>query len=440
MRILLDAYFDNNFGDDLFITTLLERYPDALFYAFWNKTHPAVLEKALDYRNLVMLPGQCELRGAMPFDGYVMIGGDVLPDGIDYGWRIDGMRQVKERGGFVAMLGFSLYEAYGEKTRQDLAAMAALADSIVARDRASAERFRALVPEAKVTESTDMAFAKPHRDRGNGGSPILGIAPRRKLYSTDQEHEDFCKAMAAVADGWLKNHPTGTVRFLALSTGEYDDRVTAADIRGFMAAPERTETVAHTGTVPAFLERVAECTAMVPTRFHGLVFALIYGIPFVPVPYEVKLTQLLDEIGYEGTRIPYGQAVTEAVIAQTVAELDQKFENREAVEKYRAKADLFFADADRLFREERARKFVPTFGCAKLEENIALKLENDQLRRDKEYLENQVLELQKWVEALQQQRQAFEAQNQELEAIRVRQEEQLQKIYKRFPPAKLLAK
>ena len=439
MRILLDAYFDNNFGDDLFISTLLERYPEELFYVFWNKVHPAVLEKALGYRNMVILPGDCEMRAGLPYDGYIMIGGDVLPDGIDYSWRINGMRHVKENGGFVAMLGFSLYESYGKKTRADLRTMASLADSIVTRDRASAERFRMLVPEAKVTESTDMAFVGTHGGRTAGGSPVLGIAPRRKLYSTEEEHEAFCKAMGSVADGWLSNHPEGTVRFLALSTGEYDDRVTAADIRSFMAAPERTETVSHSGTVQAFLERVAECTAMVPTRFHALVFALIYEIPFVPVPYEVKLTQLLNEIGYEGVRIPYGETVPAELIARAVAELDQDLVDRGAVERYRSKAETFFADTDLLIRKG-GRKEIHSFGCEKLQENETLKLENAQLHRDKDYLEKQVQELNNWIGALQQERQAFENQNRELEAIRVRQEAQLERIYKRFPPAKLLAK
>lgn len=442
MRILLDAYFDNNFGDDLFADTLLTRYPQEQFYVFWDKAHPDVLARTMRYRNMVVLPGNCAIRSGLPFDGYIMIGGDVLPDGVDYSRRIGGMKWVKESGGFVAMLGFSLYEHYGEKTRGDLRTMALLADSIVTRDKASAERFKMLVPEASVTESTDMAFTLSHMAAEEKRAPILGIAPRRKLYSTDQEHEDFCSAMAAVADGWLKGHPDGIVRFLALSTGEYDDRVTSRDIIDRMTKKTQTEIVSHTDQVEEFLAQVRQCTALVPTRFHALVFALIYGIPFVPVPYEVKLTQLLDEIGYAGMRIPYGRPVSEEMAAQAVRELEQRQTDPEKVAGYCAKADVFFSDTDRLIAaiQPCRAENLHSFGCSMQSENEALKTENAQLTRDREYLQNQVKALTEWVQSLQKERQAFEDQNRELEAIRVQQAEQIEKLSRRSPLAKLLGK
>ena len=162
MKILLDAYFDNNFGDDLFIDTLLGRYPQARFYVFWKKAHPQVLERARRFQNLIIMPGNCELQWMLRFDGYIMIGGDVLPDGIDYSERVAWMSHVKGNGGFVAMLGFSLYKTYGEKTRTDLHTMAMLADAIVIRDHYSAKRFQGLVPDVAVVESTDMAFAREY--------------------------------------------------------------------------------------------------------------------------------------------------------------------------------------------------------------------------------------------------------------------------------------
>lgn len=428
MRILLDAYFDNNFGDDLFFTTILNRYPEDLFYVFWNNPEEHVLRKVMQHSNLVFLPKNCELHIGTAFDGYIMIGGDVLPDGIDYSRRIDGMRTVKENGGFVAMLGFSLYGSYGEKTQKDLQTMAELADSIVVRDKFSAARFRELVPNANVTESTDMAFTAPYASSVNRDRQILGIAPRRKLYSTDQEHTAFCTAMASLADSWLKNHPDGMVRFLALSTGEYDDRVTSEDIRALMANADKTEIAAHTDTVPGFLERVRACTAMVPTRFHALVFALIYKIPFVPVPYEIKVTQLLDEIGYSGIRIPYGERISEAVIAQAAQEVGQDQVNAELLANYLQKAEAFFTDSDRLVQEKRSRKAA---GCEEggcflvcpkiadyenaVQENARLRgeceqiaVERDQFKRDKDYLSAQIKELEAWVQSLQTERNQFD--------------------------------
>lgn len=82
---------------------------------------------------------------------------------------------------------------------------------------------------------------------------VLGIAPRRRLYSTEEEYATYCKGMAAVADQWLKNHRNGRIRFFAFSTGEYDDRITAADIASYMSERERMEFIAYEENLSGFM-------------------------------------------------------------------------------------------------------------------------------------------------------------------------------------------
>lgn len=429
MKILLDAYFDNNFGDDLFIDTLLGRYPQARFYVFWKKAHPQVLERARQFQNLIIMPGNCELQWTLRFDGYIMIGGDVLPDGIDYSERVAWMSHVKGNGGFVAMLGFSLYKTYGEKTRTDLHTMAMLADAIVIRDHYSAKRFQGLVPDVAVVESTDMAFA---REYGNLGEKkiILGIAPRRKLYSMDEEHTAYCKGIASVANKWLKIHRTGKVRFLAFSTGEYDDNVTVNDIRSYMDEKNRTELFTYADNISEFLKNIQECSALLPTRFHALVLALIYDISFVPIPYEVKMTQLLDEVSYSGIRLPYGRSFSEDMVIQTLQELECKLVDSEAMEKYQRKSEKFFVDLDALMKEKSVHEERGSFLCQRqiAKEIEQLKIENQHLKDQNLYLKKQEKELTDWVNSLKKERLAFETQNQELDAIRLKQWEQLVQI------------
>ena len=424
MRILLDAYFDNNFGDDLFIRTLLTRYDRDLFYALWRNLHPGVLTRALEYPNLVLLPDGCCSHTLLPMDGYIMIGGDVLPDGVDYSRRIAGMRHVKENGGFVSMLGFSLYEQYGDKTRQDLEEMAALADSIVPRDAASARRFLELVPTARITPATDMVFTGSYGS-AEPADPVLGIAPRRKLYSTDREHEDFCDTMAALADGWLADHPGGSVRFLALSTGEYDDEAVSRDIVAKMTYPDRTQILCH--GKDDLIEGFRSCTALIPTRFHALVFGLMFRIPFIPVPYEVKLTQLLDELGYTGPRIPYGAAVSAEDIAAALANLDAFPVEEVKLAAYLKKAEDFFPETDRCMTLRRNTPTpmpqlppCPTAAALETAQN-----EIAQLNRDKDYLDRQITELNTWIAQLQQQKQELEAELAQNESLRKAQTAQL---------------
>jgi len=509
MRILLDAYFDNNFGDDLFADILLKRYPDALFYAFWKNTPESVLGRAARFRNLVILPGGCAMQESWPFDAFVMIGGDVLPDGVDYSERIARMKHVKECGGFVAMLGFSLYKEYGEKTARDLKTMAELADAIVIRDHYSAERFKALVPGAKVVEATDMVFAGTSVERVAAANfnverkhtHMLGIIPRRKLYSTDEEHLAYCKGQAAIADTYLQKYPDGKVRFLAYSTGEYDDRVTSKDILALMKEAggkecvhteglesenaevggkectpiagldsenkqedmenraksmvpvmpeEKVQIVAYEGNIAAFSAAIGECTALLPTRFHGLVFALKNHQPFVPVPYEVKLTQLLDELSYEGVRVPYGQEISAEIVQQAIEGLVQFGISEASINAYEQKAsgffeamDVWYADSMKVAEYVKVPNYVADTkknGVADIAEKEKATTENirrypailclageerKNLREENQMLTGQVEELNKWIQSLQQQRAEFEAKCQELEDLRSSQAQEL---------------
>lgn len=422
MRILLDAYFDNNFGDDLFIDLLLKRYSHALFYTFWKDTPQCVLDRASEISNLVILPRGCMMQKNWNFDAYIMIGGDVLPNGIDYSERISGMRNVKACGGYVAMLGFSLYEEYEEKTIRDLREMAEIADSIVIRDKISANRFKELVPEANVVAATDMVFTADFRLEECGKDNVLGIVPRRKLYSTEEEHLAYCRSMAQIADAYIEKNVDCGVRFLAYSTGEYDDRAVALDIIRLMKDPAKAEVIGYEGDITNFLEKIASCKALLPTRFHGLVLALIFRIPFVPVPYEVKVKQLLEELDYKGVQIPYGTAITPELAESAADDLNDFGISESDLCAYEQKKVLFFADVDAWSKEQpHTRKSNCSVVCQASEEVVRLRTEND-------FLNRQVTELEKWVQSLQQERKAFERQNLELEGIRKWQAEKLKNL------------
>ncbi len=358
MKIILEAFFDNNFGDDLFINTIFNRYPNAEFYAFWDSLHPAVLNKVRALNRLHIRPGNCRVMEEEHFDGYIMVGGDVFMNWGNFRERIARMEAVKKHGGFVALLGFNLYEEYSEETLGELRTMMHLADVVLPRDIATAQRLHSIVPDVEVTCSADMAFTAKYDTAKTDNREILGIAPRRKYLASDAEHADYCAGMAAIADGWLEKHPNGIARFLAFSAGTFDDAAVSREIISLMKHGARTEIVPHTGDISVFLESFKNCTAMLPTRFHGLVFALVFGIPFVAVTYEVKLNQLLDELNDTGLRLPYGEALSREIIEQAVKELDMDQVDKAALAAYYKKADLFFKRVDALMAEGEAKSSV----------------------------------------------------------------------------------
>ena len=322
MNILLDAYLDHNFGDDLFVTILTARYPEDRFFIFTTHCPPHEQAWALSISNLLGVPEDDAYLSSGMFDAYIMVGGDMLPDMErfhgDYRWRIRYQQSVRDAGGYVGLLGFNLYEEYGEKSRKEICEMLRLADEIVPRDTASLQMLLTLSQEAGTTgvirQGGDMAFTLYDMLRGNFKDTtkkqnVLGISIRRKLFVSDEENVQYEENMAALAEAYLRNNPASKVKLLALSTGAFDDRIEAREIIEKLSpeVKKRTEISAYEGDVAFFIREMQQCSAIIATRFHALVFSILLGIPLIPVPYEVKIDYLLEDIGYNGMKIPYAE-------------------------------------------------------------------------------------------------------------------------------------
>ncbi|MCB4234500.1 polysaccharide pyruvyl transferase family protein [Kaistella anthropi] len=63
------------------------------------------------------------------------------------------------------------------------------------------------------------------------------------------------------------------------------------------------ETLNYTGNITAYLQHIGECSHFVAARFHAVIIAVKYGIPVIPVIYSSKTVNLLDDLGYRGTKI-----------------------------------------------------------------------------------------------------------------------------------------
>lgn len=355
MNILLDAYYDHNFGDDLFIFIITNRYPQHKFFSFLDGCPLSVQKWTNTIPNLIVLPKCDVMPSSGLFDAYIMIGGDVIPDGGDYTGsydrRIKYMSAVKESGGYVAMLGFSLYEKYSDKTRGDICKMVSLADDIVVRDQYSYEYLRTISKASKIRHSTDMAFCMDYiKTSIVSTKDILGISIRKKLTSSDDENSIYINNIASLADAYLKERPKGIIRFLGLSYGTSNDKQVAVEIANQMTRKDNVEFVNYEGQIDIFIKQIEECSGIIATRFHAMIIALIMQKPFIPVPYEVKVNHLLDQLSYEGVRIPYGEPVENT--QNIIHSLCVSGVNTEKLREYQHRSSILFEGLDRWSNHE----------------------------------------------------------------------------------------
>lgn len=56
--------------------------------------------------------------------------------------------------------------------------------------------------------------------------------------------------------------------------------------------------------VDTAVKRLAEAKFVVATRFHAMILALLYNVPFYSIAYDPKITNVLDDIGFESYCMP----------------------------------------------------------------------------------------------------------------------------------------
>lgn len=336
MNILLDAFYDLNYGDDLFVETMTGLFPKCKFYSFLEYYPPKVIEKAQKIANLYLLP-ECNvfLKKNM-FDAYICVGGDIFPDGGDYTKRKAYVRSVKQSNGVVVFWGFNLFHNYCEQTKKDIVELMADADVIAPRDEKSAQILRQLMPGKEIFAIADLAFLSDWKHCGSDGE-ILGISIRRPNYATDDNMKQYTAKLQGVIDSYLKEHDHRRVKIFSLSSGSTSDEAVAQEIIDGVAAKDRVEHVVYTGDTASIKQAISKCSVMICTRLHAMISCIALQVPFLPIVYEVKMDHILQEIGYKGNVVRFQE------IGNTAIDLDG------VVDAFRA---------DRLWDKRAERKYI----------------------------------------------------------------------------------
>ena len=319
MNILLDAYFDLNYGDDLFIETITGMFPTYKFYSFLEYYPPRVIEWAKKIPNLFLLP-ECDvfLEKNM-FDAYICVGGDVFPDNGDFTKRKKYVKSVKEINGTVAFWGFSLFHSYSEQTQADLVEMLQGADIIAPRDERSAAFLNELLPEKEIVPVADLAFLSQWSGkRPESPSGVLGLSVRRPIYATDADMLSYTANLQNAINAYLSGGSERTVTLFSLSSGGTADSEVAQQILDGVAEKDRVTHTVYEGDTAAIKAGIANCDLMICTRLHAMISCIAMGVPFLPVIYEVKMEHVLADIGYGQEKIYFSDTAALPAALQAI--------------------------------------------------------------------------------------------------------------------------
>ena len=192
------------------------------------------------------------------------------------------------------------------------------------RDERSRQLLASLLPQVRVERTADPVFLlEPDTapldlaaEGLDGPGPLVVVSVRRW-----QHNEATVSALAAAVDR-LTNEHGAQVAFLPLG-GPSDADVSTGVIRRAKSAPLLLPAM----TLGQAAQIIGRASLVIGMRLHALIIAARLGVPFTAVPYDPKVTALLDDLHYPVR--PLFTPGDKTPVADVVARIDDVWRRRD---------------------------------------------------------------------------------------------------------------
>ena len=355
-KVFLYAYDRRNLGDDLFVQTITQRYPDVQFYMWSDKKNRRTYGhlrnlKVIDKDSLVVrvlnrlrpsLVVRYKNAWIKRCDAVVYIGGSIF---MEYeNWRqICNWWEYEANNRPFYVMGANFGPWHTEAYRQKMAEIFAKCKDVCFRDRYSAGLFEGL---ETVHCAPDILFAHPMpcaavKDKQLFVS-VIDCAGRDESHGLREYDAGYITNMAALLRGYLDD---GYSLVLSSFCAEEGDETGIAKLTQAMGCEHdsRVAVLRYDGTNAEEIKRtIAESELVIGTRFHAVILAMAAGRPVLPIVYSDKTQHVLDDLGFAGAIVdlrsdePWGRPMVER--------------NSQDVDREREKAVAHFEQLDKVLR------------------------------------------------------------------------------------------
>ena len=302
MKLVINAYLDNNLGDDLMVKLLAKRFPYIHFYLHTNSSTIKNSFQAID--NIIIKSTKNKKDDIQKADAYVTIGGSrfQLVSLKQKFWRIKRLRQlkrVKKRNLKIATLG-SNFGPYSGKIGVKLTEWELrMNDLVTVRDSEAENLLNSFKKVTNFHFADDIVYTlEAIYERQNPKKSGLGISAYRSIRNPIYNYPNY-QFLAALADEYIKRTDKSVTLFAFDSENE-NDLAAAFHIFNLATEKKNIEIIPYLGDEKRFLEQFESCERMIAIRFHSAILADIFEIPFLPVVYSNKMNNLLHDRGYKG--------------------------------------------------------------------------------------------------------------------------------------------
>jgi colanic acid/amylovoran biosynthesis protein len=290
-RIAVDAYFFNNFGDDLFLEILINRYPNAHF-DFITPSEDRI-KNFLGNPRIKIVSRKQALKNVMSYDLYIMIGGSMFQQPPN--WKMQWLnlflmvRTFKLFNKPCAIIGCNFGPYSNPSYLKSYKNIFKKLDYLSVRDEKS---FNVLNDKnINIHCYPDIAFSfdvEPNNGDHRNKENIIGISimdfGKENLYYEDKMAEILSRIQ----------QDTKIKIFSFQNSNEINDlKVIKNVLSKINNNGDHIEVVNYEGNMNSFLSHYEECRAFLTTRFHSLILSLMYNQKIVAINYNPKIENTL---------------------------------------------------------------------------------------------------------------------------------------------------
>lgn len=298
MQIYLNAYLEKNFGDDLFVKIIVDRYKNHTFYAISNsyKTidNLQIYKNTLKMRILNKL-GLKEKVYINSKDISVSIGGSMFIEGLS---PIERKKIYGNNPYYILGSNFGPYKT--EKFYKKGYELFKNAEDVCVRDKYTYNLFKDLpnvryAPDIVFTLDTSKIKISEEKK-----AIISVIDCENKLGKQYQEkYENMIKEMIKffIENGYK-------VALMSFCKRENDEIAIERILNNLDEnTKQQVQKYFYDGNVEEALNYIAQSQIIVGTRFHANILGLLLRKTVIPIIYSNKTTEFLKDIKFEGKTI-----------------------------------------------------------------------------------------------------------------------------------------
>ncbi len=344
IKILLYVYSAINLGDNLFVYTLLKRYPNIDFYIQTeDETYQNIYEK---FPNMHFLkePRNVGIVKVKDYDAIIYIGGSIFMES-EYAFH-----EMKEfnylinqcigqgKKFFYMSSNFGPYKTqeYLQKARENFAI-----SKICFRDKESYELFKDL---KTVSYAPDLAFSlkmpEVKKEKNTLGISVINLEKREDLKDKTRIYEELIKK--TIIQFAKKDYK---IKLFSFSQFETDDKSIERIQKNIPKEYQEKVTVRYfDGDIDSYLEDYVKMEYMVCTRFHSMILSILSSQKIYNITYSKKTENVIKDSHLcrhyqrikdlkQNTKIRkfYFKKPSKRKVKKIILESQKQFENLESV-------------------------------------------------------------------------------------------------------------